>query len=112
MKLAGATAFLTNGSIRDLDGVREVGLPCWAAGLSPMHGQLRWLDVNSPVVIDGMTVRPGDIVHADVNGAVVIPPESADQVYDKAAAVRQRERALFDIWRAPGYTLDKYLATV
>jgi 4-hydroxy-4-methyl-2-oxoglutarate aldolase len=110
MKLAGAVAFLTNGSIRDLDGVREVGLPCWAAGLSPMHGQLRWLDVNSPVVIDGMTVRPGDIIHADVNGALLIPPDVADQVYDKALAVRQREQALFAKWRASDYTLDKYLA--
>ncbi len=110
MQLAGAVAFMTNGSIRDLNGVREVGLACWAAGLSPMHGQLRWLDVNSPVVIDGMTVRPGDIVHADVNGALVIPPAVADQVYDQAMLVRQREQALFAKWRAPSYTLAEYLS--
>src|SRR5438876_1121215 len=54
MKLAGAVAHLTNGSIRDLEGVRQVPLACWAAGLSPMHGEMHWLDVNSPVVIDGM----------------------------------------------------------
>ena len=76
MKLAGAVAFLSNGSIRDIEGVRAVPMPCWAAGLTPMHGRLRWLDVGSPVVIDGMTVRPGDIIHADVNGAIVIPPRS------------------------------------
>ncbi len=110
MRLAGAVAFLTNGSIRDLDGVREIGLPCWAAGLSPMHGAMRWLDVNSPVVIDGMTVRPGDIIHADVNGALVILPAVADQVYDQAMVVRQREAVLFARWRAPDYTIEKYLA--
>ena len=102
MKLAGAVAYLTNGSIRDLEGVREVPLPCWAAGLSPMHGRLRWLDVNSPVVIDGMTVRPGDFVHADVNGAIVIPPHLADQVYEQALAVQQSEQALFATLRAQG----------
>lgn len=110
MKLAGAVAFITNGSIRDLDGVRAVGLPCWAAGLSPMHGAMRWLDVNSAVVIDGMTVHPGDIVHADVNGAVAIPSEVAEQVYAQAAEVRQREAALFARWRAADYTIEKYLA--
>jgi 4-hydroxy-4-methyl-2-oxoglutarate aldolase len=110
MRLAGATAFLSNGSIRDLDGVRGIGLPCWAAGLSPMHGALRWLDVNSPVVIDGMIVRPGDIIHADVNGALCIPPTVADQVLAKAQAVRQREAALFARWRAMDYTIEKYLA--
>ena len=108
MKLAGANAFITNGSIRDLDGVREIGLACWAAGLSPMHGMMRWLDVGSPVMIDGMAVRNGDIIHADVNGAVVIPPNVADQVYEKAVAVRQREQGLFKVWRAPNFTLDDY----
>ena len=111
MLIAGATGFLTNGSIRDLDGVRGIGLPCWAAGVSPMHGKLRWLDVGSPVVIDGMIVRPGDIVHADVNGALTIPPAVADQVLEKALAVRKREAELFSLWRGPDYTIEKFLAS-
>lgn len=110
MKMAGAVGFITNGSIRDIAGVRGVPLACWAAGLSPMHGQLRWLDVNSPVVIDGMTVRPGDIIHADENGALVIPAAVADQVYDQALAVRQSEAAFFAKLNAPGMTLDRYLS--
>ena len=110
MKMAGAVAFITNGCIRDLEGVRAVPLPCWAAGLSAMHGQLRWLDVGSPVVIDGMTVRPGDIIHADVNGAIVIPPKVADQVYDKTAAFRVWEQGVFAKLHAPGMTIEKYLA--
>jgi 4-hydroxy-4-methyl-2-oxoglutarate aldolase len=110
MRLAGCIGFVTNGCIRDLEGVRALGLPCWAAGLSPMHGRLRWLDVGSPVVIDGMTVRTGDIIHADLNGALCIPREIADQVYDKAVAVRQREAGLFAKWDKPGVTLDDYFA--
>ena len=74
-----------------------------------MHGRLRWLDLNTTVVIDGMTVRPGDVIHADVNGAVVIPHEVADQVYDKAVAVRKKEQGLFAKWRSPSMTLDEYL---
>ena len=111
MKMAGAVAFLTNGSIRDIEGVRSVPLACWGAGLSPMHGRLRWLDVNSPVVIDGMAVRPGDFIHADENGAVVIPPQIADQVYDKALSVREREQTMFAKLKSPGMTLDAYLTS-
>ena len=110
MKLAGAVAFLTNGAIRDLEGVRDVPLACWGAGLSPMHGQLRWLDVGSPVVIDGMTVRSGDLIHADINGAIVIPASVADQVYDQAVAVRQFEQAFFAKLRATDMTIERYLA--
>ena len=109
MRMAGAVGFITDGSMRDLEGVREVGLPCWAAGLSPMHGELRWLDLNTTVIIDGMTVRPGDILHADINGAVVIPHEIADKVPDQALAVRKNEQTLFAKWRSSSYTLDDYL---
>ncbi|MBI3972657.1 MAG: hypothetical protein HY332_15375 [Chloroflexi bacterium] len=112
LAMAGAVGFLTNGCIRDIAGVRAVPLPCWAAGLSPMHGRLRWLDIQSPVVIDGMTVRPGDVLHADENGALCLPPEVADQVYDKALAVREKEAALFARLRAVrerGLTITQYL---
>ena len=98
LKTAGVVGFLTNGCIRDIGGLRQVGLACWGVGLSPMHGQMRWLDVNSPIVIDGMTVHPGDVVHADENGAIVIPREVADQVYDKAVAVQEAEQAMFTKW--------------
>jgi 4-hydroxy-4-methyl-2-oxoglutarate aldolase len=109
MTLAGCTGFVTNGSIRDIDGVRQVGLPCWAAGTAVMHGRMRWLDVGSPVTIDGVAVRTGDIIHADVNGVLVFPFAVADQLYDKAVAVRQREQGLFAIWRRPGYTIEDFL---
>jgi regulator of RNase E activity RraA len=92
LRAAGAVGFLTNGSIRDLDGVRAVPMACWGAGLSPMHGRIRWIDVNSPVVIDGMTVRPGDVIHADLNGAVVISPDIADQVYAQGLVIQESER--------------------
>ena len=110
MKMAGVVAFLTNGCIRDLEGVRAIQLPCWAAGLTPMHGRLRWLDIGSPVMIDGMTVRCGDIIHADANGAIVIPSKVADQVYERTAAFRVWEQGVFAKLRAPGMTIEKYLA--
>jgi regulator of RNase E activity RraA len=75
-----------------------------------MHGRMRWFDLNSLVVIDGMTVRPGDFVHADENGAIVIPSQVADQIYDKAMTVHTQEEAMFAKLREPGMTLDAYLS--
>lgn len=110
MKLAGAVGFVTNGSIRDLEGVRNVPLPCWAAGLSPQHGKLRWIDIGSPVCIDGMWVRNGDVLHADVNGVLTIPGAQADKVLEKAQLVRERESTLFARIQAPGYTIERYFS--
>ena len=58
-----------------------------------------------------MTVRPGDFIHADENGALVIPPAVADQVYDQALAVQEQESAMFAELRSPDYSLDDYLAS-
>ncbi len=105
LKLAGCVGFITNGSIRDIDGIMNAKLPCWAAGLSPMHGRLRWLDINQPVVIDGMTVRHGDVIHADVNGAIVIPPATAERVYEMALQVQRKEQELFMQLKTQGLTI-------
>ena len=110
MRMAGCSAFVTNGCVRDIEGVEGLGLACWGAGMSPMHGRLRWLGVQEAVVIDGMVVRPGDILHADVNGVLCIPPEVADQVHAQAAAVRQFEQEYFAKLRAPGMTIQRVLA--
>ncbi|MBV7335814.1 RraA family protein [Chloroflexi bacterium TSY] len=110
MKLAGAVALLTNGSVRDIEGLREVPLACWAAGLAPMHGTMRWLDFDLPVVVDGMTVRPGDFVHADVNGATVMPVSAVGQVYEQAIAVKERDRGFYAKMAEPG-ALDAFLSS-
>ena len=57
-----------------------------------------------------MTVRPGDFIHADENGALVIPPAVADQVHDQALAVQEQEAAMFADLRRPDFSLDEYLA--
>ena len=74
-----------------------------------MHGEMRWLDVGSTVVIDGMTVRPGDVLHADENGVITIPASVVDEVFDKAVAVQERESAFHAKLRAPGMTIEKHL---
>jgi hypothetical protein len=112
LKNAGAVGFLTNGCIRDISGVRAVPLACWAAGLSPMHGRLRWLDWGSPVVIDGMTVRTGDVIHADENGALCFSAGLAAAVAEQAGVVREKETRMFETLRRPGMTVDGYLASL
>ena len=75
-----------------------------------MHGRLRWLDVDCTVVVDGMTVRPGDVIHADVNGAISIPVAALPGLAEGAAEVRQGEEERHAGWRKPGFTLDEYEA--
>ena len=64
---------LTNGLMRDLGDLPE-GFPVVAGAVGPSHGFVHVLDIDRPVSVLGLTVAPGDLIHADRHGAVVIPP--------------------------------------
>ena len=88
----GCAGAVVDGAVRDLEGIDEVGLPVFARHVYPAKDTIEGPgSINIPVTCGGVTVRPGDIVRADVNGAVVVPQEAAAEVLASAAAVRDRE---------------------
>ena len=95
MKNTGVAAFVTDGCVRDQQGIRAVGLACFAAGVTPnspvRNGPGK---VGLPVVIGGVTVGAGDIVVGDEDGVVVVPFARIDEVIAKLAAVRAAEADL------------------
>lgn len=104
--------FVSNGSVRDLAGIRRVGLPCWAAGAVAMHGspgRVRWLDVGGPVTIDGMLVDSGDIIHADENGVIAMRPDALAPVREQARLIAEKERVTFARLAEPDMTIERFL---
>jgi 4-hydroxy-4-methyl-2-oxoglutarate aldolase len=86
----GAAALLVDASVRDVEDLRELGLPVWA----------RWVRVrgatkdavgalDEPVEVGGATIRPGDAVVLDTDGVAVVPRERVEEVLEAS-----RERAL------------------
>ena len=80
-KNMGIAAFVTDGCVRDITGIRNVGIPCFSLGVTPNspvrngHGT-----VGLPIVIGGVAVSPGDIVVGDIDGVVVVPHDDIDNV--------------------------------
>lgn len=91
----GAAGFVTDGEMRDYDGIVETGLPVWCTGLSPnspyAHGPAR---VGFGAVVGGRQINSGDIIVADRNGVVVVPHADIDAVIAQVAQVRALEDAL------------------
>jgi len=107
-KRLGAIGVVTNGGVRDLDEVRRLGLHYFAAGVVPAHGQPRLLAVNVPVVIDGVAIQPGDLIHGDVNGVTLVPPAIAGRVANAAQEVRQTEAELMAYINGPDFSIDGF----
>lgn len=95
MKNKGAAGFVTDGEMRDYDGLVSVGLPAWCTGLSPnspySNGPAR---VGFDAVVGGRRVESGDLIVADRNGVVVVPFAEIDKVIGRLARVQALEADL------------------
>ncbi len=72
---------VTNGVVRDLGDMPE-GFPILAGSVGPSHGFVHVREIGTPATIFGMTVREGDLIHADRHGAVCVPSEVLGQMED------------------------------
>lgn len=90
----GLAGMVTDGSLRDLKGILEVGFPVFARDYFVPNGALKDGpgEVNVPVAVGGVPVLPGDIIVGDHNGVVVVPHLDAEAVLAKARAVAEYER--------------------
>jgi 4-hydroxy-4-methyl-2-oxoglutarate aldolase len=92
---AGVAGFVTDGLVRDVAGLMEVGLPLYAAGVSPNSPARNGPGtVGLPVVLGGVRIEAGDLVAADRDGVVVVPRADAARVAAKLAEVRRAEAGL------------------
>jgi regulator of RNase E activity RraA len=102
----GSLGVITNGSVRDLDAVAS-DFQVLAGKVGPSHAHVHPVDVGVPVTVAGMRVAPGDWIHADRHGAVVIPPEVVEQLPAAVEAIARRERALIEASQKPGFDVAR-----
>jgi len=89
VRLAGV---VIDGSVRDLDQIREAGVPVFSRGVAPRGPtKQNFGSVNSPIECGGCIVHPGDLVVADDNGIVAIPRARADAIVQRAVERTKRE---------------------
>jgi regulator of RNase E activity RraA len=82
MAKRGVTALVTDGVMRDLEGVLGTGLPVWCNGgaAPPSVAGLTFVNWGEPIGCGGVAVFPDDVIVADQDGAVVIPQAFVEQV--------------------------------
>ena len=86
----GAAGILIDASVRDVEELRELGLAIWARWVR-VKGAAKDVvgTIGEPVQVGGATIRQGDILVLDADGAAVV---EAERVEDVLQASRQREQ--------------------
>jgi regulator of RNase E activity RraA len=93
MAKRGVAALVTDGSVRDIEGVLATGLPVWCRGAAapPSVAGLTFVAWQEPVGCGGVAVFPDDVIVADRDGAVLIPQALVAEVVDEAGEQERME---------------------
>ena len=92
-KVRGVAALLVDAAVRDVEELRELGLPVWARHVRVSGADKRVPgSIGEPVEVGGATIRQGDVVVLDADGAVVVEHERVGEVLAAARDRAERER--------------------
>jgi regulator of RNase E activity RraA len=105
----GIAGTVTNGVLRDL-GMLDPGYQVIAGSVGPSHAFVHVTEIDVPVSVFGMAVKPDDLIHADRHGAVVVPAHCLGTIANAIDLVLRREQPILRAARAPGFTVEKLRA--
>ncbi len=108
----GCEGLVTNGAVRDLAEVRSAGFSMFAGNVSVSHAYAHIFDFGGPVIVAGLQVRPGDLIHADRHGVHTIPLEIAARVPAAADEILRRRKRIVSASKAPDFSVQKLRAAV
>ena len=91
----GLSGALTNGVMRDLGDLAD-DFPVVAGSIGPSHGFVHVREIDTPVSLFGILISPGDLVHADRHGAIVIPKEVINVLKDAIDKLLSSEKLILD----------------
>ncbi|WP_028267760.1 fumarylacetoacetate hydrolase family protein [Arthrobacter sp. MA-N2] len=98
-QVRGAAAIITDGGVRDYTAVAGLDMPTYFANPHPAvlgRRHIPW-DTDITIACGGATVQPGDIIVADSDGILVIPPALAEELVDDCIEQEKEEAFIFEM---------------
>lgn len=105
----GCLGCVTDGCVRDLKEARAMGFQFFARGPGVSHAYVRVESAGIPVTVGGLQVSPGDLMHADQHGVLMIPREIAGELPAAAERVIAAEQSLLRWVRSPEFNADELI---
>ena len=108
----GAVGLVTDGAVRDLEGIVDQGFSVFCSGRVAHHTTLRWSKLGEPVTFGGITVSTGDLIHGDADGCIVIPEAAYSRIVPACDLVLEFEKRAHVLLRQSGISLAEKRSTM
>ena len=105
-KSLGVLGGITNGSYRDVNDSAQ-GFQLLGGMVNPSHAHVHLVEINCQVMIHGMAIKDGDIVHADRHGAVIIPRDAVGGIPKAVDLLIRREAVILKATKEPGFNVER-----
>ena len=103
----GIDGVLTNGVMRDLGEIPD-DFQVLAGAIGPSHAYVHVVDYDQPVTVFGLTIKPGDFLHADRHGAVVVSPDVLPKLGEAIATMQASEAIVLEATKESGFDLARF----
>jgi 4-hydroxy-4-methyl-2-oxoglutarate aldolase len=107
LRALGCVGYVTDGAVRELPRVRDVGLQLFAGSVAVSHAYAHIFDFGSVVKVGGLRVRPGDLLHGDRHGLLSVPKQIAPEIPAVAAKLQEAEQRVIDFCRSREFSVEK-----
>jgi len=108
----GCVGIITSGGARDTVVLRKKKLPLFAKSRNVSHAYHQCLEMNVPVEVGGVTIKPGDLLHGDADRVTTIPMEIAADVAKLGGAFIAAEKKWLDYVAKDNPTMDGLRAVI
>lgn len=105
-KALGCAGTVTDGSVRDLDEVEELGFHFFSSCITVSHAYVHLIDVGIPIKVGGLLVKPGDLIMGDKHGIITIPLEIARDVPKAAQMMEDWERRVINFCKSKEFNVE------
>lgn len=100
----GAVGLITSGAGRDLDQVAALKFPAFTNGTIASHANCHFPSLGGTVTIGGCVIRPGDLLHGDLNGVTILPPDIAGEIAGVCGEVVRAEDIMLSYLKSGSVT--------
>ncbi len=95
-KSLGAIGIITNGAVRDVEKFSDMKFPLYSSSVCASHSYSHIVEIGAPVVIGGLEIKNGDLLHGDKNGVVQIPNTIIDDIPKVANKILEHQNNIIN----------------